>query len=131
MNPDDLKNTLTPEEYRITQEKGTETPFANAYWDKHDAGKYSCKVCGQILFASDTKLNSATGPAGLQGWPAFEDALPGSVEYVEDTSGGMYRTEVVCARCKSHLGHLFSDDTSTGKHFCINSAGLCFAEEGK
>lgn len=132
MNTDDLKNKLTPDEYHVTQEKGTEAPFSGEYWDTKDAGMYACKVCGQTLFSSDTKLNSKEGPSGLQGWPAFEDAVPGSVEYRDDDSMGMHRTEVVCSRCKAHLGHLFDDShASTGKHFCVNSCSLDFKGEGK
>ena len=129
MDHDELKKKLTDEEYHVTQEKGTERPFANEYWNKQDSGMYSCKVCRQTLFASDTKIDSSVGPTGLRGWPAFEDAIPGSVEYVDDNSLGMHRTEVICSNCKSHLGHLFDDDTKTGKHFCVNSAGLCFEKK--
>ena len=126
MNTDNLKQKLTPEEYKVTQEKATEAPFQNKYWDKKDDGMYRCKVCGQPLFASDTKIDSSVGPAGLRGWPAFDDAIPGSVEYRDDDSMGMHRTEAVCANCKSHLGHLFADETKTGKHLCINSCSLDF-----
>lgn len=124
-----LKDILTNEEYHVTQEKGTEKPFANAYWDKKDQGMYKCKVCGQTLFSSDTKLDSSSGPAGLQGWPAFDQAIPGSVEYLDDHSLGMRRTEVVCSKCKSHLGHIFDDDTKTGKHLCVNSCAIDFQEK--
>lgn len=127
MDKDELKKKLTTEEYQITQEKGTEVPFSGEYWNTKDVGMYTCKVCGQELFSSDAKVDSSTGPAGLQGWPAFEDALRGSVTFVEDTTMGMHRTEAVCSKCGAHLGHLFDDEgTKTGKHFCANSASLCF-----
>ena len=129
---ENLKNKLTPEEYHITQEKGTERPFENAFWNKTEKGMYTCKVCGQTLFSSDTKLDIARGPMGLQGWPAFDQAIPGTVEFVDDISHGMKRTEVICSKCKSHLGHVFDDPSEkTGKHFCVNSAGLCFEEINK
>ncbi len=127
-----LAGKLTPEEYHVTQEKGTEKPFQNAFWDKKDSGMYKCKVCGQTLFTSDAKLDSSKGPSGLQGWPAFEDAIPGTVEYRDDDSMGMHRTEVVCSRCKAHLGHLFNDkEASTGKHFCMNSCALDFDQKNE
>lgn len=127
MNEDDLKNKLSEEEYRVTQEKGTKAPFSGKYWNNNEDGEYKCKVCGQTLFSSNVKLDSSSGPMGLQGWPAFEDAIPGSIDYREDTSHGMNRTEVVCSRCGSHLGHMFDDnETKTGKHFCINSCSLDF-----
>ena len=129
MSSEDLKKKLTSEEYHVTQENGTETPFKNKYWDNKESGMYACKVCGQTLFSSDTKLDSSKGPTGLQGWPAFERAIPGSVEYIEDDNMGMHRTEVVCSKCKSHLGHIFPDDTNSGKHFCVNSCSLNFEKK--
>ncbi len=130
MDKDELKKKLTPEEYKITQEKGTEAPFSGEYWDMKDAGMYACKVCGQKLFSSDTKVDSSAGPAGLQGWPAFEDAIAGSVKFVDDNTLGMNRTEAVCSKCGAHLGHLFDDEsTKTGKHFCVNSCSLDFGKK--
>ena len=127
MDKEELKSKLTKEEYYVTQEGGTEKPFDNQYWDNSEKGMYSCKVCGQTLFGSDAKVDSSKGPMGLRGWPAFEDAVPGSVEYREDNSLGMKRTEVVCSKCKSHLGHLFDDsETKTSKHFCVNSCAVDF-----
>lgn len=127
MDKEELKSKLSAEEYHVTQEGGTEKPFDNKYWESSEIGMYACKVCGQTLFASDKKVDSSKGPIGLQGWPAFEDAIPGSVEYKEDNTIGMKRTEVVCSKCKSHLGHLFDDsDTKTNKHFCVNSCAIDF-----
>jgi peptide-methionine (R)-S-oxide reductase len=127
MDKDELKNRLTEEEYHVTQEKGTEIPFQNEFWDNYEEGSYSCKVCGQQLFASDTKLNSKEGPVGLRGWPAFDKALPGATIRVHDDSLGMSRTEILCSKCKAHLGHVFSDESApSGEHFCTNSASLCF-----
>lgn len=132
MDKDELKKRLTKEEYYITQEKGTERPFENEYWDKHEEGNYSCKVCGQQLFASDSKVDSSVGPIGLRGWPAFDTAIPGATLRVHDASGGMSRTEIVCSKCKAHLGHVFDDETtSSGEHFCANSASLCFNKNKK
>jgi len=130
MHKDELKEKLTEEEYRVTQEKGTEAPFSNKYWNENSKGNYACKVCGQVLFSSNTKLDTSKGLIGLQGWPAFADAIPGSVEYRDDDSYGMHRTEVVCSKCKSHLGHIFDDEhASTGKHLCINSCALDLKKE--
>jgi peptide-methionine (R)-S-oxide reductase len=123
MNKEELKKRLTEEEYRITQEKGTEAPFTNEYWNKKDKGSYTCKVCDAVLFSSDTKFDSGTG------WPSFDKPIEeGRVKYIKDTSGGMERTEVVCANCGSHLGHVFNDGPrdTTGQRFCMNSSSLCF-----
>jgi peptide-methionine (R)-S-oxide reductase len=123
MDKEELKNKLTEEEYMITQEKGTEAPFAGKYWDTFDDGTYHCKVCGSKLFQSDSKYHS--NMESLRGWPGFDDAIPGSVEFVEDDSHGMKRTEVICSKCKSHLGHIFDESESrTGKHLCINSCAI-------
>lgn len=120
MNNEELKQKLTEEEYRITQEKGTEAPFTGKYWNEFSDGTYRCKVCNAKLFSSNTKFDSGCG------WPSFDDALPGSVSFSKDTSHGMVRTEVVCSNCGSHLGHIFDDGPkeTTGKRFCINSASL-------
>ena len=128
MNKDELKKKLTPEEFHVTQEKGTETPFTGKYYIETTKGSYKCKVCGAVLFSSDAKYHSDT--PGLAGWPSFDKAIPGSVEFLEDTSGGMHRVEVVCANCKAHLGHIFDDaEAKTGKHFCINSCSLDLKKE--
>ncbi|HRH30775.1 MAG TPA: peptide-methionine (R)-S-oxide reductase MsrB [Candidatus Paceibacterota bacterium] len=122
MDNEDLKKRLTEEEYFITQEKGTETPFRNEYWDKKESGMYECKVCGQTLFDSSRKYDSGTG------WPSFDEALPGVLKFEQDHSLGTVRTEVMCARCGSHLGHIFDDGPkeTTGKRICTNSASLRF-----
>lgn len=118
---------LTPEEFEVTQKKGTEMPFQNEYWNKHEKGMYVCKVCGAQLFESDSKFDSGTG------WPSYDKAIPGAVDYVEDTAHGMSRVEVVCKNCGAHLGHVFDDgpQDTTGKRFCINSCSLSFDEEKK
>ncbi len=127
MDKEQKLKTLSQEEIIVTQHGGTEKPFDNKYWDNDQKGEYRCKVCGALLFASDTKLNSAEGPLGLRGWPAFENAVPGSVVFKDDMKLGYKRTEVLCANCDAHLGHLFDDEeTSTGKHYCINSCSLDF-----
>ena len=112
----------------MLREGGTEAPFSGKYYKENAKGNYTCRVCGSVLFSSDTKFHSDM--PGLAGWPSFNDAVPGSVEYKEDNSMGMHRIEVVCAKCKSHLGHLFDDhESTTGKHLCINSVCLDLKEE--
>ena len=120
---EEIKTRLSPEEYAVLREKGTEAPYSGKFYKEEAAGMYTCKVCGSQLFASGAKYHSDA--AGLQGWPSFDEALPGSIEFVEDNSMGMHRTEVVCTHCKSHLGHIFDDaEAKTGKHYCINSVCL-------
>lgn len=119
-NETEWREKLTPEQYRVLREKGTETPWSGAYVTTNEKGMYVCAGCGAELFSSDTKYDSGCG------WPSFDRAIEGSVTYHEDTSHGMARTEVRCARCGGHLGHVFDDGPAetTGKRFCINSIAL-------
>ncbi len=119
INEEELKNKLTPQEYKVLREKGTEAPFSGKYVDEKADGMYKCKVCGNPLFNSSSKFDSKTG------WPSFDSAIEGSVDFVNDDSYGMSRTEVLCSKCKSHLGHIFDDGiTETGKRYCMNSVCL-------
>jgi peptide-methionine (R)-S-oxide reductase len=121
------KDKLTSEQYHVLREKGTEAPGSGQYVNKVGNGMYHCVACGQELFSSDTQFESTL--PGLAGWPAFyAEAAKGRVELKDDNSWGMHRTEIVCARCGSHLGHLFEDDpnSKTGQHYCVNSCALDF-----
>ena|SRR3989344_1258991 len=131
---EEWKKTLTPEEYRILRERGTEAAFTGEYVHEKADGTYECKACGNPLFDSTAKFDSGTG------WPSFDQALPGAVEYHRESSHGMpalrslgeggERTEITCARCGSHLGHVFDDGpTKTGKRYCINSVCLDLEEK--
>lgn len=113
---------LTSEQYRILREKGTELPFSGQLLHNKASGMYTCAACGQPLFSSDTKFDSASG------WPSFYDvARSGAVNIVRDSSQGMDRLEVVCGKCGGHLGHVFEDGPGpTGKRYCINSVCLAF-----
>jgi peptide-methionine (R)-S-oxide reductase len=113
------RQSLTPEQFHILREKGTERAFTGEYYATKEKGVFLCRGCGQELFRSDEKYDSGTG------WPSFWAPVEGSVEMDEDLSYGMVRTEVQCARCGGHLGHLFDDGPRpTGLRYCINSASL-------
>lgn len=126
LDEQELKDKLTEEEYRVLREKGTEAPFSGKLLHENESGTYNCKVCNTPLFSSTAKFDSGTG------WPSFDQAISGSVKEVPDDSHGMHRTEVVCAKCGSHLGHVFNDGpTKTGMRYCLNSVCLDLAPENK
>lgn len=115
------KKDLTEEEYRVLRQKGTERPFTGKYNIHSENGTYKCMACETPLFESSSKFDSGCG------WPSFDESIEGSIEYVRDTSHGMIRTEILCANCGSHLGHIFNDGpTETGQRYCVNSVSIDF-----
>ncbi len=120
------RKELTPEQYKVMREKGTERAFTGAYVDNHEDGTYKCAACGEPLFDSDTKFESGSG------WPSFFKPLSAdAVETEEDRTHGMRRTEVMCRKCGAHLGHVFDDGPKpTGQRYCINSISLDFEKKG-
>ena len=122
---EEWKLELDPESYYVLREKGTERAFTGEYYKNKDAGTYVCKACGTPLFSSDTKYESGSG------WPSFYDAVDkGVIETKADYSHGMSRTEITCAKCGGHLGHLFDDGPNpTGQRYCVNSLSLDFKKK--
>jgi len=118
---------LTPDEYTVLREKGTERAFTGEYWNVWEEGTYHCRGCGEVLFQSDTKFDAGCG------WPSFDrPASEGVIEESRDTSHGMIRTEVLCQKCGGHLGHVFPDGpTETGQRYCINSLSVSLEKDGQ
>ena len=123
-NSNSWKNKLTPEQYYILREKGTERPFTGKYNDFFEEGIYICAGCNNELFKSDSKFNSGCG------WPSFDNSIQNSIDETLDTSHGMIRTEITCSNCGGHLGHIFNDGpTATGMRYCVNSISIEFKQK--
>jgi len=124
---EEWKKVLTPDQYAVLREKETERPFTGEYVNTFEKGKYVCAACGNVIFNSDSKFHSDCG------WPSFDKAIKGSVVYTTDNTLGMSRTEVTCAKCGGHLGHVFDDGPkeTTGQRFCTNSVSIKFIPERK
>jgi len=118
---EDWKNQLTEEQYRVLRKKGTEAPHSGKYNLHFEDGAYHCAACNTKLFESEAKFKSNCG------WPSFDQAIEGSIEFKKDTTFGMIRTEILCANCGGHIGHVFNDGpTETGERYCVNSASIDF-----
>ena len=118
------RNKLNDEEFRVLRQKGTEYPFTGKYNDHFEKGIYKCKGCDTPLYSSEHKFDSSCG------WPSYDQALPGTLLFIKDRSHGMIRTEIVCAKCGGHQGHVFNDGpTKTGERYCVNSASILFDGE--
>lgn len=117
-------NELSNEEFRVLRKKGTELPFTGKYNNHFDKGIYRCRACDTPLYNSESKFESGCG------WPSYDKALPGALEFIKDNSHGMIRTEIVCAKCGGHQGHVFNDGPSTtGERYCVNSVSIRFDSE--
>lgn len=127
LSEDEWKKILSPEQYRVIRQCGTEPPFTGKYYNHHDTGTYACAACGNDLFLSDAKYESGSG------WPSFWEAVDSTkILELRDTTLGMIRTEIKCARCNAHLGHVFEDGPPpTGLRYCVNSASLKFVKQGE
>ena len=123
---DEWKSELDTESYRILREKGTEYPFSGKYNTHFEEGIYECKGCGTPLYNSTNKLDSSCG------WPSYDAEIEGALEYIRDATHGMIRTEIICAHCGGHQGHVFQDGpTTTGERYCVNSASIRFQPKEK
>ena len=120
------KKILTPQQYRVLREKGTDRPGDYGYTNTFEKGTYFCAACNAQLFESNTKYESHCG------WPSFDDAIKGAVNYNQDSTFGMVRTEITCAKCRGHLGHIFDDGPkeTTGKRYCVNTTSIKFVKSG-